>query len=99
MSRKTAVNVCNCCTVGTEIFKTLNNIDPSFVKEIFRLRITKCPTREKHKLNLKISMSKQVRFGIKCLRYLGYHIKSSENLKTLIKSWNGTNCTCKICQI
>ena len=110
ISGKTSINVRNYLTLSTEIFKTLNNINSSFMKEIFRLRITNRPTREKYKLNLEIPNSNQVRFGTKCLRYLGpklwksfsYHIKSFENLsdfKALIKSWNGTTCTCKICQI
>ena len=76
------------------------------------MRITNRPTRQKYKLNLEIPKSNKVRFGTKSLIFgslifevwnsLPYHIKSSENLsnfRTLIKSWNGTTCTCKICQI
>ena len=37
MSGKTTINVHNYCTLCIEIFKTLNNISPSFVKETFTL--------------------------------------------------------------
>ena len=77
-----------------EISKTLNDINPSFIKDI--------STQEKYKLNLEIPKSNQVKFGIKSLKYLGpkvgnslsYHIKPSENLtifKTLTKNRDGTH--------
>ena len=90
------MNVSSYRSLCIEIFKTLNDINPSFIKDIFKLRMTNRLTREKHKLNLEIPKSNQVRFGTKSLRYLDpkvwnslpYHIKSSENLnifKTLKK--------------
>ena len=108
-SGKGTVNVSNYRSLCIEIFKTLNDFNPSFIKDIFKLRMTNCPTREKYKLNLELPKSNQVRFGTKSLRYLGpkvwnslrYHRKSSKNLtilKTLIKNWNGTVCSCKICK-
>ena len=92
-----------------EIFKTLNDVNPSFIKDIFQLRMTNCTIREKYELNLEISKSYQVRFGTNSLIYLGpkvwnsfpYHLKPSENLtifKTLTKNLNGTVCICKICK-
>ena len=92
-----------------KIFKTFNDINPSFIKEIFQLKMTSRPTREKYKLNLEIPKQNQVRFGTKSLRYLRpkvwnflpYHIQFSENLtifKTLIKNWIGAVCTCEICK-
>ena len=90
-----------------KFFKTLNDINPSFIKDIFQLRITNRPTQEIYKLNLEIPKSNQVRFRTKSLSYLGpkvwdslpYDIRSSENLtifKTLIKNWNATVSRCKI---
>ena len=110
MSGKNTINIRRYRNLCIEIFKTVNNINPSFVKEIFRLRIMNCSNREKYKLNLEIPKSNQVRSGKKGLRYLGqkvwnsssYHIRSFENLinfKTLTIGCNGTTCTCKICQI
>ena len=64
------MNVSNYRSLCIEIFKSLN-INPSFIKDIFKLRMTNRPTREKYKLNLEIPKSNQVRFGTKSLRYLG----------------------------
>ena len=108
-SAKNTVNVSNYHSLCIEILKTVNDFNPSFIKDIFKLRMTNCPTREKYKLNVELPRSNQVRFGTKSLRYLGpkvwkslpYHIKPSKNLtilKTRIKNWNGTVCSCKICK-
>ena len=37
-----------------EIYKTLNNSNPSFMKEIFELRLCSRPVRDQYKLNLNI---------------------------------------------
>ena len=86
-----------------------NNLNPSFIKQIFELRETNRNVRDKYQLNLNIPNYNQVTFGKKCLRIFGpkiwnslpYHIKSSKNLetfKTVIKNWDGVNCKCVICK-
>ena len=79
-----------------EIYKTLNNLNPSFMKEIFELRLSSRPVREQYKLNLNIPRKKQVPFGTKSLeslvpkfwKNLPYHIKSAENyLKNYLKTY------------
>ena len=50
-------DVRNYRTVCIEIFKSPNNINPSFAKEIFRLQIINRPTKEKYKLCLQIPKS------------------------------------------
>ena len=68
------------------------------MKEIFSLRQTNKPVREKYKLNLDCSSYNQVTldretltfFGPKTWNSLPYHIKSAENLasfKTMIASF------------
>ena len=69
-SGKSTVNVPSYRTLCIEIFKTLNDINPSFMKDIFKLRMKNRPTREKYKLYLEIPKSNQVRFEIKSLRFL-----------------------------
>ena len=72
-------------TLSIEIFKTLNNLNPSFMKEIFSLRQTNKPVQEKYKLNLDCSSYNQVTldretltfFGPKTWNSLPYHIKSA----------------------
>ena len=103
-----SMNVKRLRTLCIEIFKTLNNLNPSFMKEIFSLRETNRPVQEKYKLNLDIPSYNQVTFGRKALTFFGrkiwnslpYHIKSAKNcasFKTMIKFWNGETCSCKIC--
>ena len=98
-SRFSSMNVKRLRTLCVEIFKTLNNLNPSFMKTIFSLRQTDRPVPENYKLNLDISSYNQVTFGRKALTFLGpktwnslpYHIKSAENLasfKTMINFWN-----------
>ena len=94
------MNVSNYRSFCIKIFKTLNDINPCFIKDIFQLRMTNCPTREKSKLNIEVPKSNQVIFGTKSLRYVGpkgwnslpYHIKLSENLTILTPNkkmeWN-----------
>ena len=95
-------------TFCVEIFKTLNNLNPSSMKEIFSLRQTDRAVREKYKLILDIPSYNYVTFGRKALTFfctktwnsLPYHIKPAENLasfKTMTKFWNGEICSCKIC--
>ena len=92
-----------------ENFKTLNNINPAFMNEIFELRKTKRAVRNQYKLNLEVPIINQVTFGAKSIRYLGpkiwnslpFHIKSSESLTTfkrIIKNWDTVSCKCPICQ-
>ena len=108
-SGKTTVNVRNLRNLCKEIFKSLNNLNPVFLKEIFYFKESNRPVREKYKLNLQIPKINQVRFGTKSLRGLGpkiwntlpYHIKTSENIdifKKTIKNWNGVECKCLVCQ-
>ena len=54
-----------------EIYKTLNNLIPNFMKEIFGLRLCSRPVREQYKLNLNISRKRQLTFGTKSLERLG----------------------------
>ena len=67
-----------------EIYKTLNNLNRSFMKEISELRLSSRPARMQYKLNLNIPGKRQVAFGTKSLESFGpkiwnnlpYHIKS-----------------------
>ena len=83
--------------LAIEIYKTINNLNPSFMKNIFKIREINRPIRKQYKLNLLIQNHNQVSFGEKSLRILGpriwnslpFHIKSAENLnqfKKLIKN-------------
>ena len=60
-----------------EIYKTINNLNPSFMKQIFELRETNRSVREKYQLNLNIPNYNQVTFGKKSLRIFGPKIWNS----------------------
>ena len=105
LSGSCAINLRLC----VEIYKFLNDLNPSFMWEIFVTRKTKRAVRERYKTYLEIPRVNQASFGTKSLRFYGpkiwnslpYHIKSAENLlcfKNLIKSWNGSFCSCKVCR-
>ena len=49
------MNVKRLRTLCIEIFKTLNNLNPRFMKEIFSLRQTDRSVWEKYKLNLDVA--------------------------------------------
>ena len=73
-----------------EIYKTINDINPSFMKQIFSLRQTNRTVRNQYKLNISALKVNQVSYGEKSLRYHGpkvwnslpFHVKTSKNLKT-----------------
>ena len=96
-------------TLCVEIYKALNELNPSFMKNIFMVKETNRLTRQQYKLNLNTPSCNQMTFDYKSLRIFGpkiwnkfpYHIKSSENLKSFkkqIRNWDGTRCSCKICE-
>ena len=106
---KSTMNVNRLRSLCIEIFKTLNNINPAFMNEIFELRKTNRAVRNQYKLNLEVPIINQVTFGAKSIRYLRskiwnslpFHIKSSESLTTfkrIIKDWDMVSCNCPICQ-
>ena len=67
-SGKTTLNVRNLRNLCKESLKSLKNLNPVFLKEIFDLKELNCPVHEKYKLILQIPKINQVRFGTKSLR-------------------------------
>ena len=107
-SSTSSMNVKRLRPLCVELCKTINKLNPDFVRDLFKLRFTNRPVREKYKMNMIIPEFNQVSYGKKSLRTFGpklwnslpYHIKSSENLesfKRTIKHWNGERCFCKVC--
>ena len=54
-----------------EIYKSINNINPKYMNEFFKLRKTSRVVRSNYKLNLDVATINQVSFGDKSLRYYG----------------------------
>ena len=100
LSGSCAINVRLKGNLCVEIYKTLNDLNSSFMRENFETRKTKRAVSERYKINLEIPRVNQTSFGTKSFRFYGpkiwnslpYHIKSAEILlcfKNVIKSWNG----------
>ena len=85
----------------TEVYKTLNSLNPRFMQELFKLRETNRNVRKKYKLNSNISVVNQVNYGTKSLRIFGPKIWNSlphhGNLSKIINSWNVVSCNCVVC--
>ena len=91
--------------LALEIFKTLNNVNPNYMKEIF----PKSTNLTHRPLDTKISQSNTTKFGINSLMILGPHIWNSlpkdikeetnyEEFKDFINEWLGLKCKCNMCK-
>ena len=78
-------------TFCVETYKSINSIKPSFINEIFTLRVTNRAFCSQYRLNFGIPKVSQVNFGNKSIKYSGNskiwssfppHKKSCKNLKT-----------------
>ena len=109
-SGKVCMEVNRLAYLCIEIYKTINNINPSFMKQIFQLRETNRSVRNQYKLNFTVPKVNQVSYGEKSLRYYGpkvwnslpFHVKTSENLKTfkdIVKNWNGSTCNYSVSHV
>ena len=66
-----------------EIYKTINNINPSFMKQIFQLRETNRTFRNQYKPNLNVSKVNQASYGEKSLRYMD--LKSGTPFRSMLR--------------
>jgi len=92
--------------LATEIFKTINNLNAPYMKEVFKLN-----TRREETGSDRLLVPSQIskKYGSYTLRSLGpkiwnklpSNIKNSENLltfKSLINTWSGPICRCSSCK-
>ena len=90
-----------------EIYKTLNNLNPGYMKDIFQVQQSADSTRRPY--NIKMPRVNQTTFGTRSIRYQGAKIwnhlpnslKSAETLKifkSLIETWEGPSCKCNFCK-
>ena len=91
-------------TLALEIFKTLTDLNPSFMKDIFHFS----PYCSHKKRDIFVHPRNTVTYGDKSLKSFGPHIWNSlpEQIKTttsisifknFMKSWFGPKCKCKMC--
>ena len=107
MSHKCTMEVRRLRTLCLEVFKTINNMNPVYMKEIFLMPKNRHSPR--YPLNLAVPKPNQVTFGSRSMSTLAprvwnalpEHIKSSatESLfKVNIKNWDGSKCVCNVCE-
>ena len=103
-SGKCTMEVRRLRTLALEIFKTLQNLNPIFMEEIFQKPkwLTNRPN------NIQVNTHKAVKYGDKSLRTLGPHIWNSlpdhikretdyKKFKEYISQWFGPICKCNLC--
>ena len=106
-SKETTVHIQTIKVLALEIYKSLNNLNPSFMKEYFAEKTLNHDLRVGNPLE--IPKVRTTNYGIKSLRFQGpkiwnslpTYIKSAENsnkFKGLIKTWFLENkCFCSFC--
>ena len=91
-------------TLVLKIFKTLNDMNPNYMKEIFHLS----PYRTHKKYDLFVHSRNTTKFGNHSLKVLGAHIwnylpdeikklSSLSAFKDFIRNWFGPKCKCHLC--
>ena len=64
-SEKVCMDVNRLRYLCIEIYENINNINPSFIKQIFQIRETNRTVRNKYKLNFNVPKANQVSYGKK----------------------------------
>ena len=91
-------------TLALETFKTLNDLNPAFMKNLFAKR----EVSKRRKNNLKIPNRNTVKYLDKSIRSLGPHIwnglpekfkneTSYDKFKKYLNTCYGPKCTCSLC--
>ncbi len=93
-------------TIATEVFKSLNNLNPTFMKDSFQSKDVSYYLRDANVVNQpkfnKITYGKNTfkYYGAHIWNLLPNHIKLSTDIecfKSLINAWEGPKCQCNMC--
>ena len=91
-----------------EIFKTKNNLNPTFMKKIFTERNIQYSLRSEN--HLRLPKVKTTTYGIENIQHRGCHLWSSlpreikfsntlAECKRKLKSWDGSTWICRLCKV
>ena len=105
ISGKPTIEIRQMRVLATEIFKTINDLNPVYMKEIFTLNTNRNPERKK----LIVNTQNTKKYGTDTLRSLGPKIWNNlpddfrktqdlSSFKQLINTWSGPHCQCNACQ-
>ena len=91
--------------IALEVFKSINDLNPVFMKDLFELKTISHDFRDPHKLVMPAFNT--VRYGKNTFKYHGAHlynllpahIKVTEysTFKKMLNSWDGPQCQCSLC--
>ncbi len=95
-------------TIANEVFKSVHDLNPTFMKEVFNIKEISYDLRDKYIMHL--PRFNKITYGKNTFKYYGSHIwnSSPESIKTctsidvfksLLKTWEGRKCQCKMCNI
>ena len=70
-TNKNCMSIYRLRSLCIEVFKTINELNPSFMKDIFQLRINGRPVRTQNINNLTVETRQTVTFGTNSISYLG----------------------------
>ncbi len=95
-------------TIAMEVFKSLHDLNPNFMKEMFNIKELKYSLRDSNIIYQ--PKFEKVTYGENTFKYYGSHIwnllpneiKETADilsLKSLIMTWEGTKCQCNMCNI
>ena len=105
-SEATGIKIMTLRLLAIEVYKCVNNLNPKYLNEMFTKK--KCSYDFRDNSILERPKSNTTKYGLKSFRNYGAKIwnllpnnyKSAVSLgdfKTIIKSWNGPNCQCSVC--
>ena len=106
-SESVKIHVQNLQKLMIEIYKTMNNLNPSYIWEFHEEKVVKYDLRTKNLCRL--PKTQTTKFGIESLSFRGSllwntlrdQIKALPNVaafKRAIKHWLGDKCNCRICK-
>ncbi len=107
-SNTTTMHIRRIKSLACEVFKSLNDLNPSFMKDMFQVKEIPYDLRDDQILVQ--PTFKKISYGKNTFRYYGSHIwnslpiefKTSTSLdifKEHLKSWDGPKCKCPMCDI
>ena len=94
--------------IASEVFKSLNNLNPNFMNKMFQVKDITYDLRDSNILCQ--PKFNKITYGKKTFSYYGTHIWNSlpnnikqcpslDNFKTMLKAWEGPKCQCSMCNV
>lgn len=102
----TTLHIARLKSICIEVFKSLNKLNANFMNEMFRKKDTQYDLRDQNIL-IQPKFNK-ITYGKNTFSYYGSHLwnllpnnlklcTSLDDFKTMLKSWEGPNCQCTLC--